>query len=328
MPRILLSASFPVEQLLRQTPGANGHWEDFQFVRETSSEPVDGWVVIDDIPKSRLQLCPPSNTLLLTSEPESIRRYRRRFTGQFAQVWTTHTSIQHPHRLLRNEGQPWHYGLNAGAIHPQPLQFDDFLTMQKPTKQKLLSVICSNKAVTPDHRKRLEFVASLKAAFGDQIDVFGRGIRDMDDKSEAILPYKYHIVLENDHSDYFMTEKIADAFLGWSYPIYFGGSEAYHRFPEGSFTAIDIYDTKNAILIIRDAIANHTAEGAAEQVDAARTAVLWKNNIMAMLAEYWRNNLVAEMPQEVRLLPKSHRTSLILRQVGRRVGQPFSRRVA
>ena len=116
----------------------------------------------------------------------------------------------------------------------------------------------------------------LQARFGDLVDVFGRGIRTIEDKSDAIYPYRYHLVLENDHSDYFLTEKLGDAFLGWSYPIYFGGPEAYHRYPDGSFTAIDIYRPEAAIAIIRNVIEDDTYTRSLERIAEARRAVMRK----------------------------------------------------
>lgn len=258
MPRIRVSASFPVELILRQTPGRSGRWQEFEFVADTFDGPTDGWVVYDDLPRPEEGLCPPSNTLLITGEPESIRRYRPRFTSQFAKVWTSQASISHAHLTRRNEAQHWHYGLRAGRIHGCPLAFDDLQRMQKPNKTKLISVICSQKAHTPDHRQRLSFVRELQNALGDSVDVFGRGIREVEDKSDAIFDYQYHVVLENDHSEHFMTEKLADAFLGWSFPIYFGGREAYFRYPQGSFAAINIYEPDEAIRTIREIIGADT----------------------------------------------------------------------
>ncbi|MCR9292085.1 MAG: glycosyltransferase family 10 [bacterium] len=316
MPRIRISATFPTELILRQTPGRCGRWQEFEFVAD-GNKPVDGWVVYDDLSQPEEGACPAANTLLITGEPESLRRYRTRYTGQFAQVWTSHQSIRHPHLTRRNEAQHWHYALHPGRIHGCQLGFDELVRLQRPEKSRLISVICSNKAHSPDHRQRLEFVRFLKAELGEAIDVFGRGIRDMQDKSDAIYDYRYHIVLENDHSEHFMTEKLADAYLGWSYPIYFGGREAYFRYPEGSFTAIDIYEPEAALQIVKDVIAADTYRRNMEAISEARRRVLFENNICNMLAEYWRENQVRERPAQVRLLPKNRRTELVMQQFGR-----------
>ncbi len=320
MPRILVSASFPESELARQTPHASGRWDEFEFIFSPTGAPIDAWVVYDNLREPMSQLCPRANTLLITGEPASVRRYRGRFTGQFGQLWTAQEGIQHPRVTYCNEGQPWHYALRAGESHGRPLSFSDLSTLVRPSKPKLLSVICSDKTVTPDQRQRRDFVRYLQSELGSEIDVFGRGVRTLSDKSDAIWPYKYHIVLENDHSEHFMTEKIADAYLGWSYPLYFGGPEAYQRFPEGSFTAIDIYQPAEALSIIRNCLAAHTYELSLTNIAKAREAVLNRNNLFAMLAKYWRANLSNQSPGLTRLVPKSHRTSLIIQQLGRSLG--------
>ncbi len=317
MPRILVSASFLESELARQTPDNSGMWEDFEFMFAPTDEPLDGWVVYDNVKTPLQQLCPPGNTLLITGEPKSFRRYRSRFTSQFAQVWTAQTAIKHRHVTYRHEAQPWHYAMYTSQAHGEPLGFNALAALGRPTKTKLLSVICSDKQTTPDQRQRILFTRYLQAELGDTIDVFGRGWHDLSDKADAIWPYQYHIVLENDHSDHFMTEKICDAYLGWSYPIYFGGSEAPHRFPDGSFTAIDIYQPEQSLTIIRNLLSAATYETALPAIAAARQSVLNEHNLFAMLASYWRENLVSQRPRMTRLLPKSCRSSLILQQLSR-----------
>ena len=288
MPRILVSASFPEALLARQTPANNAVWNEFEYLFSPTDEAVDGWIVYDDLKGPIAQRCPPQNTLLITGEPTSVRRYRSRFTSQFAQIWTAQSSVKHRHITYRNEAQPWLYALNnsQAQAHGQPLGFDQLAALARPAKPKLLSVICSDKQITADQRQRLQFTHYLQSELGDQIDVFGRGWRELGDKADAIWPYQYHIVLENDHSDHFMTEKICDCFLGWSYPIYYGGSEAYHLFPEGSFTAIDIYQPEQALAIIRNLLSGPTYESSIPAISTAREAVLNKHNLFAMLTDY------------------------------------------
>lgn len=321
MPRIRISASFAEASLARQTPDSSGHWEEFEFVFAATDELVDAWVVIDNLQEPLEQNCPPENTLLLTYEPLSIRRYRSRFTSQFAQVWTAQNEIKHRHLTVRNEAQPWLYAQVPSQAHGAALNYNDLAALPCPEKPKLLSVICSDKQVTPDQRQRVQFTQFLQAELGDAIEVFGRGRRGVADKADAIWPYQYHIVLENDHSDHYMSEKITDAFLGWSYPLYSGGSEAYHRFPEGSFTAIDIYQPEQALAIIRQCLQTHTYQNSLPQVAAARQSVLGKNNLFAMLASYWREHLVDRPARRTRLLPKAHRASLVMQQLARTLRQ-------
>jgi len=104
--------------------------------------------------------------------------------------------------------------------------------MHSLPKSKLMSVITSSKDFTEGHQKRLNFVRRLKDYFGEDIDVFGRGIREVDDKWDAISPYKYHIALENSVYPHYWTEKLGDVYLSGAYPIYYGCLNLEDYFPE------------------------------------------------------------------------------------------------
>jgi len=122
--------------------------------------------------------------------------------------------------------------------------------MQPPLKKNFCRIIYSDKKLTEGHVKRHEFVASLKAHFGDELDIFGRGFRYVSDKWDAIADYKYHIVIENSRFPHYWTEKLADAFLGWSLPIYYGCPNITDYFDPNSFVSIDIESPKLSILKI------------------------------------------------------------------------------
>jgi hypothetical protein len=174
--------------------------------------------------------------------------------------------------------------------HGQVLDYDALAKMRPPLKTKLLSVIASNKVTTEDHRKRLQFVEHLRAAFGDQVDVFGRGVRDVPDKADAIWDYQYHVVLENDHSSHYMSEKLPDGFLGWSFPFYSGGDYADRVFPEGSFARIDIYDPAKSIDTIRRHLTANDFESKLPLIQQSRSIVLDELNLFAVLCKHFDTN--------------------------------------
>jgi len=188
--------------------------------------------------------------------------------------------------VLSHEAQPWHYGLHPCQTHRTTLDYDSLASLIRPDKSKLLSVISSNKSDTEGHRQRLRFVNALKAAFGDQIDVFGRGIRDVADKADAIWNYKYHIVLENDHSPYYMSEKLPDAFLGWSFPFYSGGLFADEVFSEQTFSRIDMYSPDRSIATIQNRIKSNAFETAIPLLKESREKVLNDLNIFSVLCKH------------------------------------------
>lgn len=221
--------------------------------------------------------------MLITAEPPSIRRYRSAFTSQFGSVRTSHASVNHPQLVRGHEAQLWHFGMHPCRTQPDILDYDALAAMSPPKKTKLLSVISSNKVVTEDHRQRLRFVQQIQTAFGDQVDVFGRGIRDVPDKADAIWEYKYHIVLENDHTDYYMSEKLPDSYLGWSFPFYSGGAFADRVFPTNSFARIDMYKPAASIATIRCHIQNDSYDRNLAEIAEGRRIVLDELNLFAVL---------------------------------------------
>ncbi len=323
MAKILITNSVPTEPILRQIPRRVANWCNHEFSLTSTGEAVDAWVVYDNLLIPETIRIDRRRTMLVTAEPPSIRRYRSVFTSQFGSVRTSHAAVDHPNVERGHEAQPWHYGMHPCQSHPQILDYDALASFAPPAKTKLLSVISSNKVVTDDHRQRLRFVEKLKSAFGDQIDVFGRGIRDMPDKADAIWNYKYHIALENDHSEYYMSEKLLDSFLGWSFPFYSGSTYADNVFPKGSFARIDMYDPDRSIATIQSNLQSNSYERSLESIGKARTLVLDELNLFAVLCKAFdsMNSRVLELPprnaKSTTLLPKRESVRLSVRRLMR-----------
>ena len=323
MAKILITNSVPTEPILRQIPRRSANWCSHEFSLTPTGEAVDAWVVYDNLLKPETITIDRRRTMLVTAEPPSIRRYRSVFTSQFGSVRTSHSAVKHRHVERGHEAQPWHYGMHPCQSHPQILDYDALASFAPPAKTKLLSVISSNKVVTDDHRQRLRFVDELKSAFGDQIDVFGRGIRDMPDKADAIWRYKYHIALENDHSEYYMSEKLLDGFLGWSFPFYSGSTYADNLFPKESFARIDMYDPARSIETIQICLQSKSYERNLELIGKARSLVLDELNLFSVLCKAYdsMNSRVLELPprkaRPTTLLPKKKSVRLSVRRLMR-----------
>lgn len=284
--RIRLTNAFPEWPLLRQTPEGSGVWGDCRF-DVTGSEPeCDWWVVVEDLPCAAQALCPPEKTLFITQEPPTIRSYRADFLAQFARVVTCRRNdLEHPNVLVRQQGQPWHIGISRESVTPVVrFGYDDFRS-PPPSKTKLLSVLCSNKAMTEGHRRRIAFVQRLQAHFGERLDVFGRGFREVADKWDAIAPYKYHLALENCAVADYWTEKLADTYLGGAFPFYGGCPNIADYFPADSLLPIDTEDVERTIFLIENALREERFERAQAALEAARTQVLDRYNLFALIAE-------------------------------------------
>lgn len=304
---IRVKLTYPVSEfVLRQTPDSSGVWEDFAFSTDVSGGAFDGWVVYDALPSPCSILCDPQRTIFITGEPSSVREYDGRFLRQFAAVISPHQGLEHPRVFRQQPAIPWWVGI---AIDHQPakqssswqLNYDQLKSLSPAPKAKLLSVICSNKALTSGHRDRLQFLNRLIDHFGSDLDVFGHGFRPVTDKWDAIHPYRYHIVLENVRADHYWTEKIADTFLAGAFPLYCGCPNLGDYFPEGSFRAINRNNPAAAIAAITDSISKNIYDKSLPILAEARALVLDKHNLFPVI--------VAAM----RRLPSSSHRKLLLR---------------
>ena len=102
-------------------------------------------------------------------------------------------------------------------------------------KTKLVSMISSNKSMVPGHRKRLEFVNKFK----DQVDLYGRGFRDLPRKEEGIKDYMFSIAVENAVYDTYFTEKLTDCFATGTIPVFYGCRGVTEYFNEDGIIFLD-----------------------------------------------------------------------------------------
>jgi len=289
--RVKLLSRVPVRSWLRQFPGRDPVWGECAFVFDRDARDYDWLVVYEELPpKARERLsrgeerlaCPRGHTLLVTTEPSAVKTYGEAFTDQFGWVLTSQEpqALPHPHRIYAQPALRWFYGIGAG----HEVDYDALAARTPPQKPRAISTVCSTKRQTHTlHRTRFDFTERLKAAL-PELDVFGRGVRDMDDKAEALDPYLYHVAVENHVAPHHWTEKLADAFLGFTLPFYAGCPNAAEYFPAESFIPIDVRDPDGAVATIRQAMRDGEYERRLPAVIEARRRVLNQYNLFAVLA--------------------------------------------
>lgn len=287
---VTLHASWPWE---RQLPGGQPTFGGAKFF--VPVDEADVVFVYDALPAGRLVLKRPVPVVFVASEPENVKRYSRAFLAQFDAVITTDRETPHPKRIFVQAGLPWHAGsmTAGGKLLDAPMTFEEF-DVHEPRKTKLVSVVSSDKAFTAEHRARLAFVTKLKAALGDQVDVFGRGIADFADKRDVLDAYRYHIALENCAIKDYWTEKLADPYLTLTFPIYHGCPNIKDYFPEEALQPINIYEPDEAVEIIRKVIDSDLAEQRREHLLEARRRVMHEHNVFGLLAKTARGLLAAD----------------------------------
>lgn len=271
-----------------QMPGGSCRWGNCEFYINSGIEVCDYWVVLYDLPEKDSASCPPSNTIFVTGEPISVKKYSKNFLKQFGTVITAQEHIAHPHVITTHQILPWY-------VHKT---YDELVAMSPPEKKCLLSIVSSNKRFSKGHEQRYQFALALKSYFGDRIDLFGRGIRGFDDKWDVLAPYKYSIVIENSSSPYYVTEKLTEAFLSYTFPIYYGCTNLEEYYPRGSFETIDIWDIDGAIGVIERILSkeDHYSQHLRD-ITTSRNLYLQKyqifpslSHIIHTLNEPWKKN--------------------------------------
>jgi len=311
MLQIKVTSRFPKEPVVRQTPGRKGIWHDYQFlVNDPATRECDYWVVYNALNQPEQTFCRAGRSILITSEPPEANTYNPAFLKQFDLIITCHTDLKHPNIRLQHQGLPWHIGLERpkDGIRGEHnfkcmLDYDSLQTMPVPEKKADLSVVLAKHTHHPAHRLRLKFVEALKQDFGEQIDVYGGGIRPLVDKLEGIAPYKYHLVLENSFTAHWWTEKLADAYLGFSYPIFWGCPNIEEYFEPQSMTRIDIENSVEAVATIKRVIQEKTYERDFKHLVAARQLVLDKYNYFEVVRKACLS-LPAKQPRSIKLKPE------------------------
>jgi hypothetical protein len=279
-------SNFP---LIWQTPGGKGIWGECEFILDSGLKECDYWFVCENLKRTETTLCPRSNVIFITGEPPEIRRYNPLFLRQFSRVLTSQPVILHRNVVQTQTGLPWYVGVryrksirSFGSEHSR--SYDVLKSIKAVKKTKMMSVITSDKVAIKGHRKRLEFVQKLEKRFGDQIDVFITSRDDLEDKWDAIAPYKFHIAIENTVCRDYWTEKLADAYLGLSYPIYHGCPNLNAYFPSDSFSAIDINDFEGSAKIIESLLQLDVYQERLSSLQVAKDLVLDKYNLFALMA--------------------------------------------
>jgi len=88
-------------------------------------------------------------------------------------------------------------------------------------KTNNFSIIASEKNWTMGHRLRHLIINNYK----NKIDlVCGRGYKPIDYKLNALKDYRYSFIIENDNNDIYFSEKLIDAFMTGTIPIFWGSN--------------------------------------------------------------------------------------------------------
>lgn len=184
-----------------------------------------------------------------------------------------------PNAVYRNGGGEVVLNKN---VHTQeyPTLADASLIKLYTDKPKYMSFITSNKQMTTGHTFRLSAAKRVYDLHRADIDIYGKGIRDIQGKIEGLKDYKYSVAIENGcHTNYF-TEKILDCFLTGTIPIYHGCPNIVDFFDTRGFYT---FETEDELV---ELISKLSADNYNEKIEYVRA------NYETALTYMWDNDII------------------------------------
>jgi hypothetical protein len=276
---VYLQSNYSYPDLLRQTPGEKGEWDDLKFT--TSDIAQSDLIVVFNHPIRDIKMrCRKGGKILITQEPPY--EAKKFLTGHFKyydKIISAFSGEQKDKIFSIPAGLPWHVNKT----------YDELKALRPGQKADRISWVTSNQNKCEEHQVRLDFVDFLKSKNVD-FDLFGRGFQPIADKFDGIFPYKYSIAAENYISDDYFTEKIIDPFLSYTMPIYYGCRNIEKYFPKEAMIIVDLRKQEEAYHIIMKAIENKAWEKNLDAITAARNLVLDKYQFFPMIRQFINMN--------------------------------------
>ena len=271
----------------RQTPGQNGIWGNTKFLVNDFSQPCDVLVVMNFISEKVEIQC--GEVWLVIQEPP-LNYYPWIFKGHafYAKIFSPSIPQHSDSRYLLSHGAlPWHVDMT----------YDVLKNLSPPSKNLIMSWITSNKTMIAGHKKRMNFLRSLQDSdLG--FDLFGRGFNPIDNKYKGLGSYRYSLAIENYSQPHYWTEKVADCFLSWTMPIYYGCTNLSDYFPEESFLQIDI-DDPGVIDQIKDIVRSDLYIRNKDAIAEARRLVLDKYQLFPFLDNVIKSTALSPIKKKV-----------------------------
>ena len=267
--RILKFWEYP--DLLRQTPGGKGVWNNIQFLVDEPGE-ADYVVIHGHAREPAWVRCPQGHVWLVMGEAphEWADAWHDISRGIDRAYMTDARRVSEKHRLSYLF-LPWWVDRDY-----------DYLSNCAPhPKTEPLSWITSNSSGLEGHRYRLRYLEKVRKM--NELSLYGSGFNPLPGKWEGLAPYRYSIAFENHSNSHYWSEKVMDCFLSWTMPIYYGCTELDRFFPRESFIQLDA-ETPNPTAFLSDIINSDLRERNLDAIAEARRRVLNDYNLFNVLS--------------------------------------------
>jgi len=174
---------------------------------------------------------------VMIMEPDAVHnrylRWARVLHGRFYKVLTKSSP------LLAN--------INNGVFFYFGSTFIENYAAVDRTKSKMASLIASARRDLEGHKLRHEMVDHIRK-LGLDVDIMGRGYHPFEHKEDGLAPYRYSVVIENVREKDYFSEKLVDACLCDTVPIYWGAPNISDYFdPRGMIICETPDDIRGAL---------------------------------------------------------------------------------
>lgn len=301
MTKVRIVRNWRWPDFLRQTPNRSGIWEGISFTLEPV-EACDYLIVSNKVDEAVTVTCPPEHVWSIVQEPPVDFRKAWHVNPPYSfRMLTTDPNLKGPQYIHSQPAISWHVN--------QDYDFLSALKVSDLDKTGQLSWITSQERYLKGHRARLKFLAGIQGKLAiDLIATYQyyllrqRGTREeiaaeqaklgfvcVEDKWAGLAPYRYSIAVENYSNPLYWSEKLADCYLAWCMPIYYGCTRITDYLPAESLIQIDINQPDAAIEIIQEAIANNAWQRNLDAIAYARELVLNRYQFFPLMARQIRH---------------------------------------
>ena len=175
---------------------------------------------------------------------EPLELYRRFYLATALTSWRWFRIFTHQAALLRWVPNTRFWPLGNSWVGDPPLD--------ECAKSRRVSLIASGKTTLWGHRLRHEIAAWVKSTEVD-VDLLGLAYRPFKHKIEGLAPYRFSVVIENARDRGYFTEKLIDALLCRTVPIYWGAPDIERFFDVKGMLICTTADELKAAIMSADA---------------------------------------------------------------------------
>lgn len=283
---------------MRQTPGCRGEWQGIKF-HQGFMPWADVIVVLNANPRNLYGFFREGGKWIMSQEPpHEFYRWQTKVFSSFDQIFTFWPQADFPSLKLTHTqtSLPWH----VGKTYDQLL----LLNYQSLNKSDDVTWITSSLNTRPGHAVRLNFMNALNQ-HQFPYHLMGRGFRPIADKFDGLAPIKYSIAIENFSCADYWTEKIADCFLSWTMPFYYGCTNITDYFPPESMILIDPLQPDITMEIMKEAVALDKWKKALPWIAEARQLILNKYQFFPSVVDKLKQFEIAQKPRRLSFIPKA-----------------------